>query len=143
MKTVVLIPVLLLVLAPLSSPQQVEHDFQSPGLEEANRQKLVIPIDVWDLFYAVKDSLDYGVIPQGHSNPSPLKNLANYHRVTPGLLTRLGQTFLVESYDVSGENYELVVVCRSDSAIRFKATRSAMFVWRYDHWDLVGEYVYL
>jgi len=142
-KTAILIPVLLLVLAPLGSPQMVDHEFRQPGLEEAERQKKVIPIDVWDLFYAVKESLDFGVVPQGHPTPSPEENIAKYRRVTLDLLTRFSRSFSVESYGVSGEDYELVVVCQSDPAIRFKATRSTMFVWRGDRWDIVGKYVYL
>ena len=143
MKRLLFVSVLLLLLAPASDAQQVKQEFLPPEVIEAERQKQIIPVDVWNLFYAVKNSLDYGVVPKGQTIPGPLKKLTDYRRVTPALLNRADQSFSVGSYSVSGGDYELVVVNRTNPAIRFKATRSAMFVWRSDHWEMVGKYVYL
>lgn len=110
------------------------------GLEErlaSEHQKL--PGLVFDLFYAVKDSLDYGAVDE---DAAPAEELLGYRRVTAELLTAFEVDWEIETYRVSGDDYELIVRSRSDGTARYKATRMRRYEWCSDRWNDLGGYLY-
>ena len=113
-------------------------------------EKRLLPPEVHELFYAVKDSLDYAVVTgdmtgpfeEMPEDPSPQESLTDYDRVTPQLLNRFGQTFVVELYAVDGWNYELIVLRRSRPDEKYRATRERMFRWVESRWEPIGPYLH-
>jgi hypothetical protein len=112
-----------------------------PELREAEVQKRQIPEVVWNLFYAVKESIDPVVVVGPPASPAPA--LEDYSRVSTELLDRLGVSFSVESYTVNGSDYELIVRSRHDPESRFRATRELMYTWHNAHWEPVGGYLHI
>lgn len=126
--------VLLLVLVqPAAETPDATQPIESPACEHAG-----CPQAVCNLFYAVKDSLDYGI----DKHPRPAQRIEDHKRVTSELLERLNREFQILEYRPVGMNYELVVVRRSDPSEKYRATRDAKFRWVDGKWVSLGGYLY-
>ena len=97
-----------------------------------------LPQPVCELFYAIKESLDYGM----GTKHRPFKKLTDYPRVTKELLERVNQEFRVTLYQPVGDDYQLIVTSRSNSEERYRATRMVKCWWHDDHWVSLGGYLY-
>jgi len=113
-------------------------------------EKKLLPPEVRELFYAVKDSLDYAAVTGGIDGPledaaegPPAENaLSDYERVTSDLLSRLERKFVIERYAADQWNYELIVSRRSRPDEKYKATRERMYRWEKGGWDSIGPYLH-
>ncbi len=112
----------------------------SPELKDQERSKFPEPL--FEFFYAVKNSLDYGVIEEIEGKRKPLRRLRDYSRVTRGLLKRVTAEFEIDRYAPSGDDYEIIVHQRSAPDERFRATRMETFVWHNGRWESLGGYIY-
>jgi len=97
-----------------------------------------LPKPVFDLFYALKNSLDYGI----EKGRRPPKRLDQYRRVAPEFLAAFKREYRVSRYRVLGDDYELIVRRRSDRSERYRATRTEKFVWKAGRWESLGGYYY-
>jgi hypothetical protein len=106
-----------------------------------NKGKEALPSDVYSLFYAIKNSLDYGYI-EGVSEPNfPKKELVDYRRVGEESLTRLRESYVIETYEASKEDYILILASKS-GANKYKATRMTMSYLKDNEWIELGGYYY-
>lgn len=113
-------------------------------------EKKRLPPEVRQLFYAVKDSLDYAVVTgdvdgpftEVPEDPPPQASLADYARVTEEVLERFEEDFAVERYRAGRWDYELVVSRRSRPEEKYKATRGQMFRLMDGRWQSIGPYLH-
>ena len=112
----------------------------SGSMEMFEAQTKKMPEPVWRLFYAVKESLDYGFLDE---ELAPKENLADYERVTPDLLALVNESFEIHDYLIYGMGYSLELRNLKDQSKRYLATRSEMFEWKGGTWVSLGEYVYV
>ena len=101
-----------------------------------------MPEPVWKLFYAIKNSLDYGII-TGMGEPSPEEDISEYRLVTPQLLSSVQSDFNIAQYEVRDMDYTLILVNKSNPGEKYMATRMETFSWERDGWKSLGKYVYL
>ena len=106
---------------------------------EAERKKL--PPLVFQLFYAVKDSLDYGYI-EGHGEPpQPEASLEEYSRVTSELLETFEKEYQILQYERIGDDYVLIVSSKANPQEKYKATRMEKYVFSNEQWKSLGGYL--
>lgn len=106
---------------------------------EAEKQKL--PPLVFELFYAVKDSLDYGYI-EGHEDPpQPKASLQDYSRVTPELLEAFEKEYQIIQYERIDDDYVLIVSTKAHPQEKYKATRMEKYVFANGQWESLGGYL--
>ena len=134
-----MVATLILMLSIVSANSQAVPPDDVTPLENSSCVHPELPLPVCELFYAVKESLDYGVLGKERQ---PLENLTDYRRVTPELLQRLKQDFIVTSYRRKGNSYELIVTSRADSETRYRATRMIKYRWHDGTWVSLGGYLY-
>ena len=106
-----------------------------------DKDKEVLPHDVYMLFYAIKNSLDYGYI-EGVSEPNfPKKNLVDYRSVGEEFLTRLNDSYTIETYEATKEDYLIVLVSKNGST-KYRATRMTKAYLKDNEWIELGGYYY-
>ncbi len=123
-------------IAAFLTPQVIAGD-PATDLEKEREQ---LPTPVFDLFYAIKDSLDYGVIGEMRE---PLPDYKQYSRVTQAILEKLSHEWEVVSYSVSGSDYEITVQSKDDPLTKYKGTRMEKFKWADGGWVSLGGYLYI
>ena len=101
-----------------------------------------IPEPVWKLFYAIKNSLDYGII-SGMEDAPPEKDISAYRLVTPQLLSLVKSHFTIAKYEVRDMDYTLILINKSNPDEKYMATRMETFSWERDRWKSLGKYGYL
>jgi hypothetical protein len=134
----------------ISNPSGSKSPEASIVIRSYETQKKILPPKVHELFYAVKDSLDYAAVTGGTEgplkdvpeDPPAEKSLEDYERVTPELLEDFQQTFSVESYTAEGWDYELIVFRRSHPNKKYKATRKKIYRLADRQWESLGAYVH-
>lgn len=99
-----------------------------------------MPEPVWRLFYAVKESLDYGLCDEERA---PKEDPADYERVTAEILALVKDSFEIFEYSVEGMEYRMELRSQKDQSKRYLATRSETFEWKRGKWVSLGEYVYV
>ena len=120
-----------------SSPQSTEYPMPE---YEAERKKL--PPLVFELFYAVKDSLDYGWV-EGHGEPPlPEASLQEYSRVTSELLEAFEKEYQILKYERIDDDYVLIVSSKSNPQEKYKATRMEKYELSNGQWRSLGGYLY-
>ena len=143
-KHAVSIMIFLILLAPYSSfpepqnapPQSAQHSMSG---YEAEKKKL--PPLVFQLFYTVKDSLDYGYV-EGHGEPPrPKANLQEYSRVTSELLEAFEKEYQILKYERIGDDYILIVSSKANPQEKYKATRMEKYVLSNGRWKSLGGYL--
>ena len=119
-----------------SSPKSTES-----SLSEYEAEKGKLPPLVFELFYAVKDSLDYGYI-EGHEElPQPKANLEEYSRVTSELLGAFEKEYQILQYERIGDDYVLIVASKANPQEKYKATRMEKYVFSNGQWESLGGYL--
>ncbi|GEM_PF-4679794 len=111
-----------------------------PTLSDGQRSNRIsgnkeLPPPIFDLFYKIKNSLDYGRL---DSDPirKPKKDISEH------LTDKFRNDYYVESYKVLDEDYELIVVGNKNKDVRYKATRYRKYKYSDGKWLDFGEYIY-
>ena len=133
-----------------SNPSDSKAPEASNVIRSYVTQKKILPPEVHELFYAVKDSLDYAAVTGGTEgplsdipeDPPAEKSLDDFERVTPELLENFEQKFSIESYTAEGWNYELIVFRRSHPNEKYKATRKKIYRLAAGQWESLGAYMH-
>ena len=143
--TALSITIVIILLAPcfsfsethVSSPKSAEYSMSE---YKAEKKKLT-PL-VFELFYAVKNSLDYGWV-EGHGEPpQPKSNLEEYSRVTSELLEAFEKEYHILQYERIGDDYVLIVSSKTNPQEKYKATRMEKYVLSNGQWESLGGYLY-
>lgn len=121
-----------------SSSQESPENYMSEY--KAEEEKL--PKLVFQLFYAVKDSLDYGDIQGQEKQPQPKVRLTEYSRVTSEFLESFKEKYQVEKYERIGDDYVLIVSNKANTLEKYKATRMEKFLFQNGKWISLGGYLY-
>lgn len=110
-------------------------------------QRKVLPELVLEIFYKIKDSLDYGNISAKGLTPSekkkPGENISEYSRIDERFLSELQKEFLILSYEYTDSNYELIIINQHNHSRKFKASRKNIYTWENNTWIDLGGYFYL
>ncbi len=112
------------------------------GVSKYNKQASIIPEPGLRIFYAVKNSLDYGRI-DGEECLEPKANILNYSQVTNELLENLNKQFKIDKYSYNDSTYEIIIIGIKNPNKKFKANRNKMFIWKNGNWISIGGYIYL
>lgn len=102
----------------------------------------VMPEPVWNVFHAIKDSLDCVII-SDMVDPAPEKDISEYRLVAAKLLSLVQAYFGIAQYEVRAMNYTLILVNMSNPSEKYMATRIETFSWQRNAWKSLGKYVYL
>lgn len=113
---------------------------QNP-LDQLEKEKQLLPEPVFDLFYAVKNSLDYGHIDGYSTETSPKTELTDYSRVSQKLLKEVTKSYEILSYEIKGDDYILLLKSKTDE-VQYKATRHEKFKLTDKGWVSLGKYIY-
>lgn len=105
-------------------------------------EKKKLPKLVFQLFYAVKESLDYGRTDGEGEQPKPKGHLSEYSRVTEDLIKAFNKEYQIEKYDCVGDDYVLIVSRKGNVQEKYKATRMEKFVLLNGNWESLGSYLY-
>jgi hypothetical protein len=90
----------------------------SPLVEQ---ERSGVPVELFDLFYAAKDSLDYGAT-ERHAPAS----LSEFARVTPKMLQVAKRRWGLR-YDRDGSKYRIIATERDSSKVEYRGTREGMY----------------
>lgn len=80
-----------------------------------------VPVELFDLFYAVKDSLDYG-LREGH----PPTSLDQFARVTTEIVEAANRRWELR-YERHGSTYRILATKRDASKVQYRGTREGIY----------------
>ena len=123
-------------IAVLLTPHVLADD-PSAGLA---KERAALPTSVFDLFYAIKNSLDYGAVGEMRQ---PLPDYKQYSRVTQAIIDTLSLEWEVVGYSVSGAEYEIIVQKKDTPLTKYKGSRMEKFKWEDGGWVSLGGYLYI
>lgn len=96
-----------------------------------------MPADIFHLFYAAKDSVDYGLAKR-RGVPADLRH---FDRINRTMLEECSRRWTL-SYTKKNADYEIVAVAFKDRSVRYRATRQAIYQGSASGWIKIAEYCY-